>query len=109
VALAAAMLGLEPPAGLRAPYFWSDQYGVRIQFAGQAGRADGVTIEEGDVESRSFLAVYRRDDCPVAVLGMNRSRSFVRWRRQLGRAAAGVRAAAGASGQGHQPGAPAIA
>ena len=65
------------------PYFWSDQYGVRIQFAGIAGPGDEVTVEEGDPADRSFLAVYRRDGEPVAVLGMNQVRLFTRWRRQL--------------------------
>jgi len=66
-----------------APYFWSDQYDVRIQFAGHALEADSVTVEEGSVESRSLLAVYRRGEAPVAVLAMNQPRLFGRWRRQL--------------------------
>jgi NADPH-dependent 2,4-dienoyl-CoA reductase/sulfur reductase-like enzyme len=65
------------------PYFWSDQYDVRIQFAGHAAEADSVTIEEGTVEGRNVLAVYRRGDVPVAVLGMSQPRLFGRWRRQL--------------------------
>lgn len=65
------------------PYFWSDQYDVRLQFAGHAADADTVTVEEGSVESRNVLAVYRRGDEPVAVLGMNQARLFGRWRRQL--------------------------
>lgn len=65
------------------PYFWSDQYDVRIQFAGHAAEADSVTIEEGSAESHSLLAVYRRGDVPVGVLGMNQARQFGRWRRQL--------------------------
>jgi NADPH-dependent 2,4-dienoyl-CoA reductase/sulfur reductase-like enzyme len=65
------------------PYFWSDQYGVRIQFAGHAAEADSVTIEEGTVESHNLLAVYRRGEVPVGVLGMNQPRLFGRWRRQL--------------------------
>lgn len=65
------------------PYFWSDQYGVRIQFAGDARSADSVTIEDGDPADRSFLAVYRRGQEPVGVLGMNQVRAFTRWRRML--------------------------
>lgn len=65
------------------PYFWSDQYDVRIQFAGHAAEADSVTIEEGTVESHNLLAVYRRGDVPVGVLSMNQARLFGRWRRQL--------------------------
>ena len=64
-------------------YFWSDQYGVRIQFAGHALVGDEITIEDGDVGARSFLAVYRRAGQPVAILGLNRTPAFARWRREL--------------------------
>lgn len=76
------------PGPYRPPYFWSDQYGSRIQFAGHAAEADSVAIEEGAADDRSFLAVYRRAGHPVAVLGLNRSRPFMRWRRQLAQAPA---------------------
>ncbi|MGW0370320.1 oxidoreductase C-terminal domain-containing protein, partial [Streptomyces coeruleorubidus] len=73
------------PAAPRPPYFWSDQYGVKIQFAGHAAGADSVTVEEGAPDDRNVLAVYRRAGQPVAVLGMNQPRLFTRWRKQLGR------------------------
>ncbi|MFM9609138.1 NAD(P)/FAD-dependent oxidoreductase [Streptomyces niveiscabiei] len=75
--------GAEPPAPPRPPYFWSDQYGVRIQFAGHAAGADSVTVEAGSADVRDVLAVYRRGETPVAVLGMNQPRLFTRWRKQL--------------------------
>ncbi|MEU6084872.1 FAD-dependent oxidoreductase [Streptomyces sp. NPDC047108] len=95
--------GSAVPGRLRPPYFWSDQYGVRIQFAGHAAGADSVTVEEGAAADRSFLAVYRRADHPVAVLGVNQTRLFTRWRRQLAGAASGPGRATGpdpASGPG---------
>ncbi|HWM40133.1 MAG TPA: FAD-dependent oxidoreductase [Streptomyces sp.] len=70
-----------PPTPL--PYFWSEQYGVRIQFAGDRQDGDSVRIESGDPEDRCFLAVYERDGRPTAVLAMNQSKQFTRWRRQL--------------------------
>ncbi|MGW0086502.1 NAD(P)/FAD-dependent oxidoreductase [Streptomyces sp. NPDC003393] len=75
--------GAARPGVPRPPYFWSDQYGVKIQFAGHAAGADTVTVVEGTTDERSFLAVYRRDGHPVAVLGMNRPRLFTRWRKHL--------------------------
>ncbi|WP_329276702.1 NAD(P)/FAD-dependent oxidoreductase [Streptomyces sp. NBC_01451] len=75
--------GAVEPGVPRPPYFWSDQYGVKIQFAGHAGGADSVTVEEGAVGDRNVLAVYRRAGEPVGVLGMNQPRLFVRWRKQL--------------------------
>lgn len=68
---------------VRPPYFWSDQHGLRIQFAGQALPHDALTVEEGDVADRRFVAVYRRQGRPVAVLGVNHPRSFTRWRKGL--------------------------
>ncbi len=79
--------GAVEPAVPRPPYFWSDQYGVKIQFAGHAAAADSVTIEAGAADTRDVLAVYRRAGDPVAVLGMNQPRSFMRWRKQLAAAA----------------------
>ncbi|MFI7498124.1 NAD(P)/FAD-dependent oxidoreductase [Streptomyces sp. NPDC049687] len=75
--------GAVEPGVPRPPYFWSDQYGVKIQFAGHAAGADSVTIEEGAADDRNVLAVYRRAGNPVAVLGMNQPRLFTRWRKQL--------------------------
>ncbi|MFE0449762.1 NAD(P)/FAD-dependent oxidoreductase [Streptomyces sp. NPDC058914] len=75
--------GAVEPAAPRPPYFWSDQYGVKIQFVGHAAGADSVTIEEGAADDRDVLAVYRRAGRPVAVLGMNQPRLFTRWRKRL--------------------------
>ncbi|MFI0928651.1 NAD(P)/FAD-dependent oxidoreductase [Streptomyces sp. NPDC021012] len=84
-AAVAALLahGATEPGVPRPPYFWSDQYGVKIQFVGHAAGADSVTVEEGATDERSFLAVYRRAGTPVAVLGMNQPRLFTRWRKQF--------------------------
>lgn len=71
------------PGVPRPPYFWSDQYGVKIQFVGHAAGADSVTVEAGAPGDRDVLAVYRRAGDPVAVLGMNQPRLFTRWRKQL--------------------------
>jgi len=79
----ATLLGGKSPTPVSHPYFWSDQYGVRIQLAGHREEGDTVRIVEGDPEQRSFLAVYERHGQPVAVLGMNQAKLFTRWRRQL--------------------------
>jgi 3-phenylpropionate/trans-cinnamate dioxygenase ferredoxin reductase subunit len=82
---AATLLGsaYQPPASHTVPYFWSDQYGLHLQFAGHRVDGDEVEVVDGDVESRGFLAVYRREGRPVAVFAMNRVRPFARWRREL--------------------------
>ncbi|XAS69626.1 FAD-dependent oxidoreductase [Micrococcaceae bacterium Sec5.7] len=84
-ALAIAAL-LDPgaaPLPLNVPYFWSDQYGIKLQFAGHAREAERVAIEAGDPAQNSFLAVYYRGVEAVGVLGVNQPRLFTRWRRQL--------------------------
>ena len=68
-----------PPA----PYFWSDQYGARLQFVGHRLPDDAVEIVEGDLDSRRFVAGYRRRGELVAVFAMNQPKLFGKWRRQL--------------------------
>jgi NADPH-dependent 2,4-dienoyl-CoA reductase/sulfur reductase-like enzyme len=83
---AATLLGVpapKRPATAGVPYFWSDQYGLRLQFAGHRREGDVVEVVEGDLASLSFVAVYRRDGEPVAVLGMGQPKVFGRWRREL--------------------------
>jgi len=72
--------GTEQRTG-RPPYFWSDQYGVRIQFAGFSTGFDEVTVEEGSLTDHDFLAVYRRQSRPIGVLALGHVKSFTRWRR----------------------------
>ena len=66
-----------------APYFWSDQYGARLQFAGHRLPDDAVEFVEGDLDSRRFVAGYRRRGELVAVFAMNQPKLFGKWRRQL--------------------------
>ncbi|MFD8298161.1 NAD(P)/FAD-dependent oxidoreductase [Streptomyces bauhiniae] len=72
------------------PYFWSDQYGSRIQFAGRYQPGDTVRVTEGELSDEGpgdggFLARYERDGATVAVLAVDRPRPFTRARRALGR------------------------
>ena len=64
-------------------YFWSDQYGVRIQFAGSIAPTDDVRIIDGDPADRSFLASYHRGDATTGVLAMDMTKGFNRARRTL--------------------------
>ncbi len=75
--------GVHQGTAAKPPYFWSDQYGSRIQFAGMCRPGDEIVVEAGSCEERSFVATYRRDGRIVAVLGVDQPRLFNRWRRQL--------------------------
>jgi NADPH-dependent 2,4-dienoyl-CoA reductase/sulfur reductase-like enzyme len=67
---ARSMLGLEPgPAPLTS--FWTDQYGIRIQYLGRSRLADEVRIDS-DPTQRSFTATFIRADRPVAALVVDR-------------------------------------
>jgi NADPH-dependent 2,4-dienoyl-CoA reductase/sulfur reductase-like enzyme len=80
-AAARAMLGL-PPARSPLPSFWSDQYGVRVQYVGRAGEADRVAID-GDPDDRDFEALYAKDGHPVAALLVGRPRALAEARRRV--------------------------
>ena len=78
-AAARAMLGLDPPPPAL-PSFWSDQYGLRLQYVGDASGADAVAWD-GAPGARDFTAVYSREGRPVAALVVNRPRELPRLRR----------------------------
>jgi 3-phenylpropionate/trans-cinnamate dioxygenase ferredoxin reductase subunit len=65
------------------PYFWSDQYDRKIQFAGRAHPGDEVAIVDGSVDERRLVALYRRGDRLAACLAVSQPRAFVRFRRLL--------------------------
>lgn len=65
--LVPAMLGQEPPTAVSVPYFWSDQYDVKIQCLGEPEADDIVHVVEDD--GRKFLAYYERDGVVAGVVG----------------------------------------
>lgn len=65
------------------PYFWSDQYDVKIQFAGRARSDDEVIVVDGSVEDRKFLALFGREGKLRGVLGFNRPAQVIRYRRMI--------------------------
>jgi NADPH-dependent 2,4-dienoyl-CoA reductase/sulfur reductase-like enzyme len=75
------MLG-EYPGTPPLPSFWSDQYGLRIQYVGHAHRADAVVVE-GDSEDRDFEAVFTRSGVPVAGLTVERPRSIPALKKRI--------------------------
>lgn len=51
------------------PYFWSDQYDVKVQMLGAPTDYDAVEIVEGDPARWAFVAAYGRTGRTIAVLG----------------------------------------
>jgi 3-phenylpropionate/trans-cinnamate dioxygenase ferredoxin reductase subunit len=62
-----AMLGQDAPSAVVVPYFWSDQYDVKIQCLGEPLASDVVHLVEDD--GRKFLAYYERDGVVAGVVG----------------------------------------
>ena len=62
------------------PWFWSDQYDVKIQLAGRSGAGDDVEVVIGSTDERRFVALYGRAGRVVGVLGMNRPRHVMQLR-----------------------------
>ncbi|GHB59277.1 pyridine nucleotide-disulfide oxidoreductase [Streptomyces umbrinus] len=64
------------------PYFWSDQHGVRIQFAGCL-TGDEEIVESRTADGRLFL--YHRGESVAGVLAFERRAEFVKLRALLRR------------------------
>jgi NADPH-dependent 2,4-dienoyl-CoA reductase/sulfur reductase-like enzyme len=51
------------------PYFWSDQYDVKVQMIGTPSEYDAIEIVEGNRGGWEFVAAYGRAGRTIAVLG----------------------------------------
>jgi len=58
------------------PWFWSDQYGLKLQIAGISQGYDEVVLR-GDPSGGSFACFYLRDGVLIAVDAINSPREFV--------------------------------
>jgi NADPH-dependent 2,4-dienoyl-CoA reductase/sulfur reductase-like enzyme len=78
--VAANILGDDQPYR-PVPYFWTDQFDARIQVHGVLPAGAEVTVTDGDLASRRFVALYRHDGRVTGVLGWNMPKQ-TRLRRQ---------------------------
>ncbi|MET7924804.1 FAD/NAD(P)-binding oxidoreductase [Streptomyces sp. NPDC005349] len=87
-AVGAALMGAEPAASTL-PYFWSDQYDLKLQSYGSTGRHMAFTVVEGSLEEGRFVGVYghrapeghpRHVD---GVLGNGKARALRTWRQAV--------------------------
>jgi len=65
------------------PYFWSDQYDVKIQVLGHPNPDDDVVVVDGSVSERRFVALYGRAGRLTAALGFSRPRQLMGYRPLL--------------------------
>lgn len=87
---AAAILGRDRPP-VDAPWFWSDQYDLKLQIAGLSDGYDEIAVR-GDVDDRKFAAFYLRNGQLIAVDAVNSAPEFMAAKRMI---AAGARLAPG--------------
>jgi 3-phenylpropionate/trans-cinnamate dioxygenase ferredoxin reductase subunit len=58
------------------PWFWSDQYDIKLQIAGLSQNYDAVVLR-GDPATCSFACLYLRDGVLIAVDAVNAPRDFM--------------------------------
>lgn len=78
---AAALIGKERPF-TAAPWFWSDQYDVRLQMAGLTAGHD-VTALRGSIPEKKFSAFYFKSGRLIAVDSVNRAPDHIAARKLL--------------------------
>jgi 3-phenylpropionate/trans-cinnamate dioxygenase ferredoxin reductase subunit len=84
--VAAQMVGKSAPY-LAVPWFWTDQFDLKLQMCGLSNRADQAVVR-GDLESRKFSVFYFHENRLIAVDSMNRPADHMISRKLL---AAGTR------------------
>ncbi len=64
------------------PWFWSNQYDIRLQSAGLSMGHD-QTVLRGDPASRSFSVVYLKDGKVIAVDAINRTKDYAQGQKLI--------------------------
>jgi 3-phenylpropionate/trans-cinnamate dioxygenase ferredoxin reductase subunit len=82
---AAAMVG-KPKPYAEVPWFWSDQFDLKLQIAGLA-RAGDVIVVRGEPASRKFSVFHLRDGVLVAVEAVNAPADYLVGRKLIGEGA----------------------
>lgn len=85
-AVARDIAGADPPPPT-VPYFWSDQFGLKIQLLGRPDVADETVPLHGDGTDggpvKGTVVGYLRDGELVAVVGFGAARRIMRYRKPL--------------------------
>ncbi|MGI5451801.1 NAD(P)/FAD-dependent oxidoreductase [Streptomyces sp. CA-249302] len=71
------------------PYFWSDQYDMKIQAYGYLRGHDEVAVVDGDLGERKFVVAYRTGDRVTGALAVGMPPKAIRqWRQAIAAGAA---------------------
>jgi 3-phenylpropionate/trans-cinnamate dioxygenase ferredoxin reductase component len=79
----ARTLAGQPQAYTDVPWFWSDQYDLKLQIAG-VGDPDDELILRGDPATRAFSCLHLRQDRLVAIDCVNRGGDFLAAKKLIG-------------------------
>jgi NADPH-dependent 2,4-dienoyl-CoA reductase/sulfur reductase-like enzyme len=82
---------------LHVPWFWSDQYDVKIQFAGRMRGDDEMRVIWGSLAERKFVALYGRAGRVVGVLTFGRPRAVIQYKKRIAEGASWEAALAAAT------------
>ncbi|MGW4051830.1 NAD(P)/FAD-dependent oxidoreductase [Streptomyces sp. NPDC004779] len=74
--------GAEPEPYDPVPYFWSEQFGRFVQYAGHHAGADTL-VRRGDSSGASWSVLWLRDGVPVALLAVGRPRDLAQGRKLI--------------------------
>jgi 3-phenylpropionate/trans-cinnamate dioxygenase ferredoxin reductase subunit len=81
---AAANICGDDVAYAEVPWFWSDQYDLKLQIAGLSQGYDQVVMR-GEPAEHSFACLYLREGQLIAVDAVNRPKDFVQSRELIAR------------------------
>ena len=81
--IAAKSICGKPEAYNALPWFWSDQYDLKLQIAGLSQGFDQVIIRGNSEQDRSFAAFYFSEGRFIAVDAINRPKEFMMSKRAL--------------------------
>ncbi len=80
--IAAAMIAGQPPPAEEVPWFWSDQYDLKLQIAGLFNGYD-ETVLRGSPAERSFALFYLKEGRLIALDAVNRGAEFLGGKRLI--------------------------
>jgi 3-phenylpropionate/trans-cinnamate dioxygenase ferredoxin reductase subunit len=80
--VAAATLAGKPQPYRDVPWFWSDQYNLKLQIAGVTNGYDQLVVR-GDPDSERFAVLYYRDGTLLAINAINSAPDYLAVRKAL--------------------------
>lgn len=80
-AAAQAIMG-DPQPVIEVPWFWSDQYDLKLQMTGLSRPGDRIVIR-GNMTERRFSACYLRDGVFVACQAVNMAKDFLQSKKLI--------------------------